>query len=150
MERILTIAEAFAEGGFEERAPGYFIKPVSIPGWRLYVTLSLLQPGNQKARHVHPKADSVIVVVGGEGEYLVDGDEARPVRAGDVCLARAGEVHGMRNSGSETMKWLLVEGPVAPVLETVFSDGRELALDAEGTRVRTKGTFPQPSSPPIK
>jgi quercetin dioxygenase-like cupin family protein len=145
MERILTIAETFREGGFEERAAGYFIKPVSIPGWRLYVTLSMLQPGNQKPRHVHPEADSVIVVVAGEGEYLLDGDKARPVRTGDVCLAPAGEVHGMRNSGSETMKWLLVEGPIAPVLETVFSDGRELALDAEGKRVRTEGAFPQPS-----
>jgi quercetin dioxygenase-like cupin family protein len=146
MERVLTIANAFDEGGFEERAPGYFIKPLTIPGWRLYVTLSMLQPGNQKARHVHPKADSVIAVVAGEGEYLLVGDKARPVRAGDICLAPAGEVHGMRNSGSETMKWLLVEGPIAPVLETVFSDGRELALDAEGKRIRSKGTFPQPGS----
>ena len=49
----------------------------------------------------------------GQGEYIGDlSGTKRPVKAGDVAVARAGEVHGVHNSGAVPLVVIPVVAPV--------------------------------------
>ena len=61
-------------------------------------TLWCLQPGQHIHPHVHA-GDHVWVVLEGEGQFLSDGTEQRPVSAGTVLIAPAGIAHGIENTG---------------------------------------------------
>ena len=49
----------------------------------------------------------------GQGDYIADlSGTTRPVKAGDVAVARAGEVHGVHNSGAVPLVFISVVAPV--------------------------------------
>lgn len=61
-------------------------------------------PGGYTPRHSHPYEHEVFVL---EGEGVVyEGDEAHPLKAGDVVLVRPDEVHQFRNTGVGPLKFL--------------------------------------------
>jgi len=71
-----------------------------------------LEPGQEVFLHAHPNADDVWIVMEGEGLYFMgDGQEAL-IRKGMAVLAKAGQVHGMRNTGSERFMFIGIAGPV--------------------------------------
>ena len=63
-----------------------------------------LLPGGYTPHHHHPY-EHEIYVLEGEGEIL-DGDQPRPLKAGDVVLVEPNDVHQFRNTGSHVMKML--------------------------------------------
>lgn len=63
-----------------------------------------VEPGGFTPRHQHDYEHEVFVL---EGEGVVyEGDQAHPLRAGDVVLVKPDEVHQFRNTGSAPMKFL--------------------------------------------
>ena len=40
------------------------------------------------------------MVLAGEADYLMGGGKSRKIKAGDVAIATAGQVHGARNTGT--------------------------------------------------
>ena len=79
-------------------------------GAHLYAGLNCLLPGQEHQAHVHADQDKMYVVVAGRGEAQV-GDEVHDVEAGDLILATAGVVHGLKNTGIEPFSVLVVFGP---------------------------------------
>ncbi len=61
-------------------------------------------PGGFTPRHHHPYEHEVYVLEGNGEVY--EGDQAHPLRAGDVVLVKPNEVHQFRNTGNSTMKFL--------------------------------------------
>ncbi len=78
---------------------------------KIVALIAEIQPGMQKWGHVHPASDSMVFILEGEGEYILDENNTRSVKAGDVCFAPAGQVHGVHNSGKAPIRYLCVEGP---------------------------------------
>ena len=62
-------------------------------------TLWCIKPGQHIHPHVHA-GDHVWVVLEGEGLFLSDGQEGRPVKPGTILSAPAGISHGIENTGS--------------------------------------------------
>lgn len=62
-----------------------------------------LPPGASIGVHGHVKNEDAYIVISGQGVFIVaDGTEI-PVKAGDTTIARKGESHGIKNTGTEPM-----------------------------------------------
>ena len=69
--------------------------------WREVVIAWTVKPGQRITPHVHPDGTDTWTIVAGQGDYIADLSGAtQPMKAGDVAVARAGEVHGVHNSGA--------------------------------------------------
>ena len=64
-------------------------------------------------RHFHSTADEIVVVLGGSGEIMVNG-EWKAVKAGDVHVNPRGVIHATRVVGNEDLKFVSVFTPVLP------------------------------------
>ncbi|HEY3441130.1 MAG TPA: cupin domain-containing protein [Paludibaculum sp.] len=79
-------------------------------GAHLYAGLNCFLPGQEHQAHVHIDQDKMYVVMAGCGEARV-GDEVHAVEPGDLILATAGVVHGLKNTGTAPFSVLVVFGP---------------------------------------
>ena len=68
--------------------------------------------GTQIGHHFHTVSDEIVVVVGGKGEILVNG-EWKKVAAGDVHVCPRGIVHDTRATG-ENLQYLSIFTPHLP------------------------------------
>ena len=134
-DRVVKIAEAYAKGeGFIEiRSPGKTDKDAPAPsvlarssgkaafrGLNLFqggrghhlIQLAEVAPGNRKYLHRHHHAETVWVILEGEGEFYPDQETAIPVSPGTLCHAYPWEWHGMANTGDHPLRYLSIEGPM--------------------------------------
>jgi mannose-6-phosphate isomerase-like protein (cupin superfamily) len=70
----------------------------------------MLPPGHAVAPHHHRQIEEIYYVVAGRGLMTV-GDETREVEAGDAVYVPRGHRHTLENTGTETIKLILVCGP---------------------------------------
>ena len=72
----------------------------------------VVQPGQRITPHVHPHGQDTWMVTSGAGEYQVDA-QGRTVliTAGDVVIAAAGAVHGVRWTSAEPLVFMSVVCP---------------------------------------
>ncbi|WP_327682536.1 cupin domain-containing protein [Kitasatospora sp. NBC_00458] len=66
--------------------------------------------GGVSGEHLHTRTREVYVVLTGAGEVTLDG-RPYPVRAGDAVLTALGTRHGLRNTGTGPLEWLVIELP---------------------------------------
>jgi mannose-6-phosphate isomerase-like protein (cupin superfamily) len=75
-------------------------------------------PGGLSGEHLHTRTEEIYFVVSGRGEVLLNGT-LQPVRPGSVVLTGVGSTHGLRNTGTTDLDWLVIEtlapGTVAAV-----------------------------------
>jgi mannose-6-phosphate isomerase-like protein (cupin superfamily) len=75
------------------------------------VQLGEVAPGDRKYLHRHHDAETVWLILEGEGEFYPDHDTVIPVEAGLICHAYPGEWHGLGNTGDVPLRYLSFEGP---------------------------------------
>jgi quercetin dioxygenase-like cupin family protein len=63
-----------------------------------------VSPGGHTPRHFHDYEHEVYVLAG--SGTIVDGDNERPLTAGDVVFVAPNDVHQFRNTGREPMRFL--------------------------------------------
>jgi quercetin dioxygenase-like cupin family protein len=63
-----------------------------------------VSPGGHTPRHFHDYEHEVYVLAG--AGTIVDGDNERPLAAGDVVFVAPNDVHQFRNTGKEPMRFL--------------------------------------------
>jgi mannose-6-phosphate isomerase-like protein (cupin superfamily) len=71
---------------------------------------SLLQAGKEFQRHYHENMQEVFVIIAGQVEVRVESGERRvqeTLSAGDAIIVDAGEVHSMRNPGTDDVTYLV-------------------------------------------
>lgn len=77
-------------------------------------------PGGGHARHNHPGAEEIILVMSGNGEQMVEDDDGTHVTqaVGPGCTIYVPEsrFHSTLNTGSETMTLFVVYSPAGPEL----------------------------------
>lgn len=71
-----------------------------------------VEPGQCIAAHVHPHGQDTWTVLSGAGLYQMhESGTARAIAAGDVAIARAGEVHGVYNPHAVPLRFISVVTP---------------------------------------
>ena len=120
--KVLNIREEITrhEGFMDRGTPGDTIagyKSKSLWSEKLNVLIAEIQPGMKKNRHSHPNSDSIIYILEGEGEYFIDEQNSRKVKAGDLCIAPAGSLHGVANTGTAVVRYFVTEGPTPVSME---------------------------------
>jgi mannose-6-phosphate isomerase-like protein (cupin superfamily) len=77
---------------------------------RLFCDVYCLEPGQAQTPHAHGGSDKVYAVL--EGRVMVEIDaERRELGAGEITLAPAGSVHGVRNESGEGAALLVFMAP---------------------------------------
>lgn len=72
-----------------------------------------VDPGQRIALHTHPQGQDTWTVISGAGDYLTDdAGGIQPIRAGQVVVAAAGQVHGVLNSGTSPLVFVSVVCPL--------------------------------------
>jgi mannose-6-phosphate isomerase-like protein (cupin superfamily) len=80
---------------------------------KTFAAMWCLEPGQEVFLHLHPNADDVWVCLEGEsGIYFAGEGEEYSIKKGMAVLARAGQVHGMRNTGKDRFVFIGIGGPV--------------------------------------
>jgi mannose-6-phosphate isomerase-like protein (cupin superfamily) len=74
-----------------------------------YDTYCLLPNQSQKI-HAHEGSDKVYYVMSGTGRFTV-GDEEQDLSQGRAVIARAGELHGVRNESDRNLVLLVTMAP---------------------------------------
>lgn len=87
-----------------------FFKTTLWKGEHVMLGLNCLEPGQSQAVHAHGGADKFYFVLTGRGSFTV-GEETREAGTGTVVLAPAGMLHGVSNSGAETLSLLVGIAP---------------------------------------
>lgn len=78
--------------GEGEKAPNFAMREFEV------------EPGGHTPKHLHDYEHEVYVLAG-QGS-IVDGDNERPLAAGDVVFVAPNDVHQFRNTGSVPMRFL--------------------------------------------
>ena len=103
---FLVIGLATTSGAFAQvkRTP-VLSADVAAPGREAVMVRGEIKPGAGAPRHT-PPGDEISYVMEGEVELLVDGEAPRVVKAGEGFVIPAGKIHGARNSGTTTLRFL--------------------------------------------
>ncbi|BAW95608.1 hypothetical protein NIES970_05170 [[Synechococcus] sp. NIES-970] len=67
-------------------------------------------PGQEIAAHIHPHGQDTWTVISGEAEYYQGDGMVAHLKAGDIAIAKPGQVHGALNSGSVPFVFVSVVG----------------------------------------
>ena len=69
--------------------------------------------GTYVAPHFHSTTDEVVIVLGGSGEIMING-EWLPVKAGDVHVNPRGNIHATRVGKANDLKFISIFTPLIP------------------------------------
>jgi oxalate decarboxylase/phosphoglucose isomerase-like protein (cupin superfamily) len=93
----------------------YFLSEPAVTGAsRFSFGLVELAEGKGHARHNHPGAEEIIYVVSGKGEQMLDDQPAVKVGPGSSIYIPADVYHSTLNTGTETLKLIVVYSPAGP------------------------------------
>ncbi|MEU3828031.1 cupin domain-containing protein [Streptomyces sp. NPDC029080] len=67
-----------------------------------------IPPGGVSGEHRHTRTEELYFLLSGEGEMYLDGTP-HPVSAGSLILTGLGTVHGLVNTGTTRLDWLVAE-----------------------------------------
>lgn len=67
-----------------------------------------IPPGGVSGEHLHTRTEEVYFILSGRGEITLDG-RPHQVQTGDLILTGVGTRHGLRNTGTEGLGWLVIE-----------------------------------------
>ncbi|HXG35575.1 MAG TPA: cupin domain-containing protein, partial [Dehalococcoidia bacterium] len=137
--RTINLKEFIAAGGFgpvmingrpADDLPGYTIKQiVNDPRTKHLINIVNVDPGMGKYKHYHYGAETVMVILEGQGEFLYNETDSRPIKVGDLCHSYPGEIHGTRNTGDVPLRYLVVEGPLPLQMQKDIENTKPLAGD---------------------
>ncbi|MFC4335407.1 cupin domain-containing protein [Salininema proteolyticum] len=115
------------------------------------VEWATLPPGAVSGEHRHTRTEEIYLILDGEGEFFLNG-EPHPVRPGTLAMTTVGNTHGLRNTGSSTLNWWVIE-TLSPDTQAILADTappRRKPMPARiedltaTPRVDTAGTFDGP------
>jgi oxalate decarboxylase/phosphoglucose isomerase-like protein (cupin superfamily) len=93
----------------------YFLSEPAVTGAnRFSFGIVELAQGKGHARHNHPGAEEIIYVVSGQGEQMVDDQPPVEVSPGSSIYIPADVYHSTVNTGTETLRLIVVYSPAGP------------------------------------
>ncbi len=103
--RIFSIAK------FIHPSDGEPIRSVVLITEESAVIVWHLRPGQEVAAHIHPHGQDTWTVISGAAEYYQGGRVVTRLKAGEIAVAKSGQVHGAMNSGAEPFIFVSVVAP---------------------------------------
>jgi len=77
---------------------------------KYFCDLYCLKSGQDQRIHSHAESDKIYFVLRGKGTFHIAGEE-KELGAGEIVIARPGEVHGVRNAAAEDLVLLVFMMP---------------------------------------
>ncbi len=108
----VRLVQGIHDGDGAIKLRGFFTDVSQLP---MRVQVWELEPGVSEGSHTHEgdgALEEIYYFLGGAGIVWAD-EEVIPVEAGDAILAPPGVEHGVRNTGTEPLKFLIIWGPPA-------------------------------------
>lgn len=93
--RIFSIKE------FIRPSDGKPVRSVVMTTEESVVVVWHVPPGEELAAHIHPNGQDTWTVISGSAEYFQGGGVTARLKAGEIAVAKHGQVHGVLNSGPE-------------------------------------------------
>ena len=87
------------------------MNPDNAPESRVTLTRVHLEPGAEQPRHIHETSEQIWYAVQGEGTLLLADGKEKIFAPGDVVRFADGDVHGLRNTGTEEFIYISVTTP---------------------------------------
>lgn len=69
-----------------------------------------LKPGASIGMHKHEVNEDTYIIVSGEGVFTDSQGKETPVKSGDITIARKGDQHALKNTGTEDLVFLDIIG----------------------------------------
>ena len=91
-------------------ADGKMLKIPLFDSEKCFCDLYCLRPGQDQRVHTHEESEKIYVVLRGSGSFHIGGEECE-LSKGQAAIARAGEAHGVRNTGEEELVLLVFMTP---------------------------------------
>jgi oxalate decarboxylase/phosphoglucose isomerase-like protein (cupin superfamily) len=116
--RYFIRPEAVSAFGFDWGKLALTVGPEVNGAERFSGGIVTVQPGGGHARHNHPGAEEIILVLSGTGQQMVEDDEGRPLteEVGPGCTIYVPEsrFHATLNTGAGPMTLFVVYSPAGP------------------------------------
>ncbi|CDN04034.1 conserved hypothetical protein [Klebsiella quasipneumoniae subsp. quasipneumoniae] len=93
--RIFSVAE------YIQPSEGEPIRSVVLETRDSIIVVWHVHPGQEIAAHIHPHGQDTWTVLSGMADYFQGNGIVRALREGEIAVARPGQVHGARNTGTE-------------------------------------------------
>ncbi len=106
----IRLAPHIHDGDGTIKVRGFFTDVSQLP---MRMQVWELDPGVSEGSHVHEgdgSLEEIYYVLEGAGTFCMD-DEDVLVEAGDAVLAPPGVDHGVRNTGTEPLRFVIIWGP---------------------------------------
>jgi quercetin dioxygenase-like cupin family protein len=109
----MSINRIFNSSKFFQPSAGEPIRSVITESPDAVIVAWYIQPGQEIAAHVHPQGQDTWTILSGRGDYYLDqSGKKQSIEMGDVVIAPAGAVHGVVNSGEESLVFISVVSPL--------------------------------------
>jgi quercetin dioxygenase-like cupin family protein len=106
-----------------------------------------MEPGYTAPRHSHDLGHEVFLVLDGQAEFDIDGDRA-VLGPGQMCFARAGQMHQVKVVGDHPMTMYLSVTPHVEPTHTFWDDhGRKLPARYGVPTAAERAQQPPPTEP---
>jgi len=94
--RILPVAD------FVQPSDEVPIRSVALETAESVIVVWHVRPGQEIPAHIHPHGQDTWTVISGTAEYFQGNGVVSGLKAGEIAVARPGQVHGARNSGQDS------------------------------------------------
>ena len=105
-ERIFSVSE------YMRPAVGEPIRSVVLETEESVIVVWYAHPGQEIAAHIHPHGQDTWTVISGTADYYLGSGVVRKLKAGEIAIARQGQVHGAINT--DTAEPFIFVSVVAP------------------------------------
>ena len=110
----MSMERVFESARFLMPADADPVRSVVVETGESVVVAWHVAPGQMIRPHVHPQGQDTWTVLSGQGDYILNGDgNTRPIKAGDILVARTNDVHGVFNSGAQPLIFISVVSPAS-------------------------------------
>jgi quercetin dioxygenase-like cupin family protein len=119
----MSINRIFHSSNFFQSSEGEPIRSVITESPDAVIVAWYIQPGQEIAPHIHPQGQDTWTILSGRGDYYLDqAGNKQSIEMGDVVIAPAGSVHGVFNSGDESLVFISVVSPMNAGYELVTKE----------------------------
>lgn len=96
-----TASRIFSVEDFIHPSEGEPFRSVVLQTDEAAIVVWHVAPGQEIEAHVHPHGQDTWTITAGEADYYKGGGETVRLKVGEIAVAKPGQVHGAKNSGTE-------------------------------------------------
>jgi mannose-6-phosphate isomerase-like protein (cupin superfamily) len=87
------------------------LSPHNSQSNRVTITQVTVEPGAIQKAHKHASSEQIWIAVSGHGDLLLEHDERKEIKGGEVVRFADGDTHGFHNTSSEPFVYISVTSP---------------------------------------